>query len=250
MARIAVFDSGFGSLSVIKSIQKFAKSEIIYFADQKNFPYGTKSRTKLKKIINKTITKLEENFKPDIIVMASNTPSILFPNYLSGKIIGVLPPIKQAAKLTKTGNIGVLATLAAVKSISLSRYIKKSSRHIQVKKINASDLVDLVETGKFLTDKKYCKKIIQNILEEKLLQNNIDVVTLSSTHLPFLLPILQKQFPSIKFLDPADIVGEKIAKKIKNEKQNKLKIYTSGNPKTLQKNLKMIGIKNKVSFLA
>jgi len=35
MVKIAVFDSGLGSLSIIKEIQKITKSEIIYFADQK-----------------------------------------------------------------------------------------------------------------------------------------------------------------------------------------------------------------------
>ena len=40
MAKIAVFDSGFGSLSIIKPIQQAIKSDIVYFADQKNFPYG------------------------------------------------------------------------------------------------------------------------------------------------------------------------------------------------------------------
>lgn len=248
MARIAVFDSGLGSLSIIKSIQKFTKSEIIYFADQKNFPYGTKSKAELKKIIDKTILKLEKIFEPDIIVMASNTPSILFPDYLTGKIIGVLPPIKQAAMLTETGNIGILATTSAVKSTSLSRYVKKSSS-MRVRKIDVTELIRLVETGKFLREKKYCTKIIRKILGRELTENNIDVVTLSSTHLPFLLPILKKEFPSIKFLDPADEVGKKIAGKIKNSKQNKLKIYTSNHPEILQSQLRMIGIKNKVSFL-
>ena len=49
MARIAIFDSGFGSLSIIKQIQKTTKTEIIYFADQKNFPYGEKSKTQNQK---------------------------------------------------------------------------------------------------------------------------------------------------------------------------------------------------------
>ncbi|MCH8834298.1 MAG: glutamate racemase, partial [Thaumarchaeota archaeon] len=44
MAKIAIFDSGFGSLSIIRAIQKTTKSEIIYFADQKNFPYGKKTK--------------------------------------------------------------------------------------------------------------------------------------------------------------------------------------------------------------
>ena len=66
MAKIAVFDSGFGSLSVIKAIQKKVTADIIYFADQKNFPYGTKSVPQLQKIIESTITMLEKKFKPDL----------------------------------------------------------------------------------------------------------------------------------------------------------------------------------------
>ncbi|MDC0605617.1 glutamate racemase, partial [Nitrosopumilus sp.] len=77
MAKIVVFDSGLGSLSIIKEIQKVAKTDIVYFADQKNYPYGTKSQAQLSTIIKKTITLLEEKFVPDIIVVASNTPSLM-----------------------------------------------------------------------------------------------------------------------------------------------------------------------------
>ena len=65
MARIVVFDSGFGSLSVIRPIQKAIKSDLIYYADQKNFPYGKKSKSQLTKIITKTVSMLEEKVKPD-----------------------------------------------------------------------------------------------------------------------------------------------------------------------------------------
>ena len=77
MAKIVIFDSGFGSLSIIKPIQKAMKSNIIYFADQKNFPYGKKSKSQLTRLINKTINLLEEKFEADLIVMGSNTPSLL-----------------------------------------------------------------------------------------------------------------------------------------------------------------------------
>ncbi|NDB52222.1 MAG: glutamate racemase, partial [Nitrosopumilaceae archaeon] len=151
---IAVFDSGLGSLSVIQSIQQATKSEIIYFADQKNFPYGKKTKQDLKKIIKNTITKLQEVFHPDIIVMASNTPSVLFPEYLNSNVIGVLPPIKQAVKITKTNKIAILATTATIQSTEITKYIKNQVRNIQVKKIDATELIGLVESGKFLTDKK------------------------------------------------------------------------------------------------
>ena len=250
MVRIAVFDSGLGSLSIIKAIQKICKSEIIYFADQKNYPYGKKSKKQLDVIINKTIKLLEENFSPDIIVMASNTPSLMVNT--NRKIIGVYPPIRKAMTLSKTKNIAILGTQSAIKSKSLSSYIKKFnfSKDKKIYKVNSSTLVELVESNKFITDKMYCRKIIKKTLSD-IFSNKIDVATLSSTHLSFLKSLLESEFPKVKFVDPADIVAVKVLAKIKKEsKKNTIKIFTSGNVKLFEKNLYKLGIKNKVNFLS
>ena len=62
MAKIAVFDSGFGSLSIIIPIRKTTRSEIIYFADQSSFPYGKKSKSQHYKIITQKIVQfLKQN---------------------------------------------------------------------------------------------------------------------------------------------------------------------------------------------
>ena len=250
MVRIAVFDSGLGSLSIIKAIQKICKSEIIYFADQKNFPYGKKSKRQLEVIINKTIQLLEKNFSPDVIVMASNTPSLMV--NANKKVIGVYPPIKEAMTLSKTKNIAILGTQAAIKSKSLFNYIKKFnfSKDKKIYKINSSILVGLVESNKFVIDKIYCKKIIKKTLSD-VFSNKIDVAILSSTHLSFLKSLLESEFPKVKFIDPADIVAIKVLAKIKKEsKKNTIKIFTSGNVKLFEKNLNKLGIRNKVNFLS
>ncbi|MBI5860326.1 MAG: aspartate/glutamate racemase family protein [Nitrosarchaeum sp.] len=250
MVKIAVFDSGLGSLSIIKAIQKICKSEIIYFADQKNFPYGKKSKKQLETIIKQTIKLLEENFSPDLIVMASNTPSLMVST--NRKVIGVNPPIKEAMILSKTKNIAILVTQAAIKSKSLSSYIKKFnfSKDKKIYKVNSSILVELVESNKFITDKPYCKKIIRKTLTN-VFSNKIDVATLSSTHLSFLKSLLSSEFPQVKFVDPADIVASKVLANIKKEsRKNTIKIFTSGNVKLFQKNLYKLGIKNKVNFLS
>ena len=252
MVKIAVFDSGLGSLSIIKEIQKITKSEIIYFADQKNYPYGKKTRAQLSTIIQKTIKLLEKEFAPEIIVVASNTPSLML-DLSTQKIIDVKPPLEIAKKITKTKQIGILATKSAINSKGLSEYIRKNnfSKSFKIFKINGSNLVDLVESGKFLTDKKYCRKIIKKDLEI-LSQQSIDTITLSSTHLIFLKSLLKKEFPKIKFIDPGKMVAQKIFLKIKNKesKRNSLKILTSGNVNDFQIKLNKLGITNKVNFLS
>jgi glutamate racemase len=252
MAKIAVFDSGFGSLSIIQPIQKTTKSEIIYFADQSNFPYGKKSKSQLYKIIIQTIDLLKTRFNPDLIVIGSNTPTLLFEKIFSSKVIGVLPPLKEAMKITKTNNIAILTTQSAMKSKELINYVKKNaSKKYQIKKINASLLIELVESGKFISNQKFCKKIIKKTLNNVFSENNIDVATLSSTHLPFLKKSLKEEFPKVTFLDPAQDVADKVAKLTskKRSKKNSLKIFTSKNTTLFQKQLQKIGIKKKVNFL-
>ncbi len=252
MAKIAVFDSGLGSLSIIKEIQKQFKSEIIYFADQQNYPYGKKSQVQLRTIMQKSIKLLQERFSPDIIVVASNTPSLML-KLSTKKIFDVKPPLKIAQEISKSKQIGIVATKSAINSKGLSKHIKKNNfpKSLKIFKINGSNLVDLVESGKFLTDKKFCKKIISKELKV-LSQESIDTITLSSTHLPFLKSLLKKEFPHIQFIDPGNIIAQKVFSKIKHNrsKRNSLKIYTSGDTKLFQKKINRIGIKNKVSFLS
>lgn len=253
MAKIAIFDSGLGSLSIIKPIQSISRSEIIYFADQQNYPYGTKSKAQLSKIIQNSIKLLQTKFSPDIIVVASNTPSIML-DVATRRIVDVKPPLTDARKRSKTRQIGILATDSAASSKGLARYIKENNfpKTYKIFKINASDLVELVESGKFISKKKYSYRVIRETLDQKLYQNNIDTITLSSTHLPFLKPLLQKQYPDIDFLDPADMVAKKVYSKIRHNqsKTNSLRIFASGNTKLFQTKLAKIGIRNKVNSLS
>ncbi len=251
MAKIVVFDSGMGSLSIIRPLQKSTKSEIIYFADRKNFPYGKKTKSQLRKIIKNSISLLTKQFNPDLIIIGSNTPTLLLKNLTTKKIIGVFPPLKKAAKNSKTKNIAILTTQSVCKSRELSNYIKQNnlSKKIKIFKINASPLIELVESGKFISQKNYCIKIIKKNLNKILLENNIDVVTLSSTHLPFLKEILQKEYPKINFLDPGHEISLHIAQLVTKSKKNSLKIFTSGNTVQFQKQLHKICINNKVNSL-
>ena len=120
--KIVVFDSGLGSLSVIKAIQKKTKLDIIYLADKKNFPYGKKTKSQLYKIITDTIEKISERFNPDLIILASNTPSLLFREKLPSNVITVLPPLE---KIQKASNVAILTTEIVAKSKELDDYISQ-----------------------------------------------------------------------------------------------------------------------------
>jgi glutamate racemase len=255
MGKVVVFDSGLGSLSIVKAIMKRTKSEVIYFADQKNYPYGQKTHAELRYIIERTIQSLRKKFKPDIIIVGSNTPTLLFPDLFAKNkaIMGVLPPLTVAQKNTKTSSIAILGSKAAVTSKQTEKFIQNNvSKKIHITKIDATKLIDLVESGAFLYDKKYCAIMVDQVLSKKILKRSIDVVTLSSTHLPFLLPILKKSFPMVMFLDPAMQVATQLTQNeffVESAKKS-LQVFSSGDPKKLEQKLLKMKIKVKVRLLA
>ncbi len=250
MVKIVVFDSGLGSLSVIKPIQKQIKCNIIYFADTKNFPYGKKSVKEIRNITSQTISILLKSFKPELIVVGSNTLSLTL-NSRAKNILPVLPPLNEAKRITKSKSIAILATESIVKSNLLDNYIKNfKTNNIKIIKVNASRLVELVEYNKFYSNPELCRNIIKKTLSPIFIKNNVDVVTLSSTHLPFLLEFFKNIFPDITFLDPSELLAKKLKQKYFNStKRNSLQIFTSGSIISLQKKLRHLGIKNKISKL-
>jgi glutamate racemase len=250
MVKIVVFDSGLGSLSVIKPIQKQIKCNIIYFADTKNFPYGKKSVKEIRNITSQTISILLKSFKPELIVVGSNTLSLTL-NSRAKNILLVLPPLNEAKRITKSKSIAILATESIVKSNLLDDYIRNfKTNNIKIIKVNASRLVELVEYGKFYSNPELCRNIIKKTLSPIFIKNNVDVVTLSSTHLPFLLEFFKNIFPDITFLDPSELLAKKLKQKYFNStKRNSLQIFTSGSIISLQKKLRHLGIKNKISRL-
>ena len=97
---IAVFDSGIGSLSVIRELRREVPNEdLLYLADRAHFPYGTKSFPEMREIIINTINYLRR-YKPKVVVVASNTPSVQVLDDVRKLIsdislIGVRPPLKR-----------------------------------------------------------------------------------------------------------------------------------------------------------
>lgn len=251
MVRIAVFDSGLGSLSIIRAIQGLTRAEIIYFADQLGFPYGEKSRLELDRLIRKTIKRLREEFEPDMLVMASNTPSLVL-GHIDG-LVGVRPPVRQAARASRTGNIAILGTRTAIGSRGLTEYTSQQAlpSGTRVHKINATSLVELVESGRFLTEQDRCMAVINDLLRDRFNDCRIDAATLSSTHLSFLGPMLETEFPDVAFLDPAEIVASEIASNIKKpDARNSLRVYASGNAAEFEAKLARVGLDSRVGQLS
>lgn len=254
---VAVFDSGIGSLSIIRELKREVPNEdLLYFADRAHFPYGTKSHSQLREIIFNTINYLRR-YKPKLIVVASNTPSVQVLDEVKRMltdvpIIGVRPPLKEAARMTKKKHIGIMATEGTIRSKELEIQIRREvPQHILVSKFNASPIVELIEQGVHLDNERRTFDVVSRVLGDGV-DEKLDVITLSSTHLPFVKTYLNALLPSVRFVDPAQIVAKDVRKFLKSYRMAKksgtgrLQILVSDSKREFEKSVRAMGIRETV----
>jgi len=214
---IGIFDAGIGSYAIVERVRaRFPQQDIVYFADRESFPYGAKTPAELLSSVQRATEFLQAQGCVAVI-LASNAPSIVVLTPLraavSVPVIGVFPPVREALSRSTTKEVAILGVRSMTDSQAMRDYADAhrepdSSVHL----INASPLVDLVETFAFIDAPEETQRVVTDFIAKvRQAQPAIDVMTMSSTHLPWLKPFFEAAAPDVSFLDPADTVIEEIA---------------------------------------
>ena len=185
---IGVFDSGVGGLTAIKELRRLLpKTDIYFFADRKNAPYGTKSLNEVLNLARADI-KILKAFGVQKILIACCTASAVYPLFDEDEKKLCVPLIEPAAKraldITKNGRIGVIATERTVKEKAFSKSISSLSGSAEVFETPTQSFVDLIESGARdgrLTDHERLK-IASELMP--LRDKSIDTLILGCTHFP------------------------------------------------------------------
>ncbi len=221
---IGIFDSGVGGLSILKELQNLLPNEnYLFFADQKNVPYGEKTKEELVALTSQIVSFLISQ-KVKMIVVGCNTATCYAIEELRTitklPIVGVVPAIKPAAEQTKTGRIALLATPATAQSFYVTKLIKEYADQIDVLRIGCAGLEECVENGR-LNSKTTIKILSSYVLPLK--KEGIDQLVLGCTHYPFLKENIAALLgPSVNLLDS----GRKVAERV-NFLLNKYSLYSS-----------------------
>jgi len=90
-------------------------------------------------------------------------------------------------------------------------------------------------------------RVLGDDVDEKL-----DVITLSSTHLPFVKTYLNALLPTVRFVDPAQIVAKDVRKFLKFNRMakksgtGKLQVLVSDGKREFEKTVRALGIREPV----
>lgn len=211
--KIVVFDSGVGGLTIGRALQAAIPSAVIINAsDRDNFPYGTKSDELVRECASNFCERLDKEFFPNVIVVACNTASTValssIRDRVSCPIVGVVPAIKPAAKLSVSKVIGLLATPATVKRPYVDSLIAEFAADCHVVRVGSSALVEVAEdyvAGKQVSDELILSEI------SPLFHLPTDVIVLGCTHFPHLITHFEKLAPrKVKWLDSTQAIVERV----------------------------------------
>lgn len=224
---IGIFDSGIGGLTVLHSIiNSLPREDTIYLGDTARVPYGTKSADI---VIQYSLEIGNFLFKMNIkaLVVACNTASaVALPKLkerLSVPVIGMIEPAaEKAAKITKSGAVGIIGTEGTVRSGAYEKSIKKTDKDITVVSKSCPLFVPLAEEG--WVDNEVALLTAEAYLRE-FIKSKVDTLILGCTHYPLFKETIKKVVgPDIALVDS----GEEAAKELKKLLEEKRACKSEG----------------------
>ena len=151
---IGVFDSGLGGLTAVRALRRILPAEdLIYFGDTARVPYGGRSRETLLKYARQDVRFLR-SFDIKAILVACGTVSTTSLDTLQAEndlpIVGVVEPTcRRALAVTKTKRVGVIATLASIRSGMYEATLRRMDPAVEVVGRACPLFVPLVENRRY-----------------------------------------------------------------------------------------------------
>ena len=219
---IGVFDSGLGGLTTVKKLAEYLPGEdIIYLGDTGRVPYGSRSNETIIKYAKQDAAFLTK-YDIKAMIIACNTVSSTAYDVL--KSIYEIPvyevisaPAKTAAQSTKNKKIGVIGTVATIRSGAYETELKKLSSELRVFSKACPLFVPMVEYDRTDENDIAALTIAKDYLKE-LCESGIDILIMSCTHYPLLINVISKIMgPDITLVDSGAETAKHVARELKKQ---------------------------------
>src|ERR1700743_974773 len=215
---IGIFDSGYGGLTVFRSIlNRLPQYDYVYLGDTARAPYGNRSFSAIHEYTWECVQKLFEMGCP-LVILACNTASAKALRTIqqqdlknedpSKRVLGVIRPTAEViGNYSQTKNIGVLGTKGTVQSGSYLIEINNFFPDVKVHQQACPLWVPLIENGEY--DQPGADYFVKKYLDQVMAQSSqIDTLLLACTHYPLLQEKIGAYLPPyIRVVPQGDIVA-------------------------------------------
>ena len=167
------------------------------------------------------VTAVQERYPLALAVVACNTASTVSLPALREKfdfpVVGVVPAIKPAARLTANGIVGLLATRGTVKRSYTHELIARFANECQIEMLGSAEMVELAEAK--LHGEDVSLDALKRILRPWLrMKEPPDTVVLGCTHFPLLQEELLQVLPEgTRLVDSGAAIARRTARLLEHE---------------------------------
>jgi glutamate racemase len=214
VSRIGIFDSGVGGLTVQRAVlEALPAADTVYLGDTARVPYGTKSAETVTQYALRNARFLVRH-GIDVLVVACNTASaVALPALraeLAVPVVGVVEPgARVAARLSRTGRVGVIGTQGTVASGAYQAAIRRERPDAEVIARACPLFVPLAEEGWTDPGDEVVRGTVSRYLGP-IREAGVDTLVLGCTHYPLLEAAIAAALPGVVLVDSARAVAAEV----------------------------------------
>jgi len=244
---VAVFDSGVGGLTVLhECLVSLPHEDFTYFGDTARFPYGERSPVALRAFALELGELLLARGAKLLVVACNSATAAALPSLrvaLEGRVrvIGVVAPESLlAAGVTRSGEVGLLATPAIVASGAYERALATSAPEARLHAVACPELAPLIQAGGEVDDRLvdcvegYCAP---------LRAAGVDTVILGCTHYPLVRPSIQRAMGrGVAIVSSGQAIADEVARELrlagierKVDRRGSYRFLCSGDPQAFRR---------------
>lgn len=208
-APVGVFDSGYGGISVLRSVRAMLPHEsYLYFGDNANAPYGVRPGEEIRRLSLAAGQRLADQGVKAIVIAcntATGTALSALRAAFSMPVIGIQPALEAAQRLRRDGKVLALATPATFQTDTYAALYARHGQHTI--SLPCPGLMEFVEREE-LTGARlhaFLERLFSPYLNEP-----IDAVVLGCTHYPFLKDEIAGFFPDAVLVDASTDTAQQL----------------------------------------
>ena len=190
-APIGIFDSGFGGLTVARSvIDQLPHESVLYVGDTARQPYGAKPIGEVREYALECLDHLVERGVKALVIACNSASAAVLRDarerYDVPVVEVILPATRRAVAATRNGRIGVICTRATAESMAYDDAFA-AAPHVELVTRACPRFVDFVERG--VTGGDELIGVAHEYLDP-LVAAGVDTVVLGCTHYPLLTGVI------------------------------------------------------------
>jgi glutamate racemase len=204
---IGVFDSGVGGLTVARAILDLLPNEpLLYEGDTANFPYGPQPLRAIRGHALEVAAYLVGRGVKMLVVACNSIEVAAIQEVTTAAavpVVGVIDPGARAAvRATRNGRVGMIGTLATIRSGAYERAVERTGRNVQLYSAACPVFVEFVERGDTASPELF--SAARRYLAP-LQSRDVDTLILGCTHYPMLSGLIaQIMGPEVLLISSAE----------------------------------------------